>query len=1766
MKFIRSHQKIIAIALTMVMFNTFAPYELLASNNGPNAPEAANFEPVSATDMVNLSSGDMAYVLPLLEIDGFPVSLSYHAGIPMDMESSWAGLGWNINTGSIARGVVATPDDWNNGRRLNLTFLKGSTETYTVDVGVGIKTAAEVGVGLSWGPNKAMSGSVSAGVGPASISVDTEGGVGVSLNPFKLGSFKGAFSDIGTMKSKSLPYGGSLSYSNKGGFSASASVKGSSAKGLNSGMGISVSGQGVGASLSVGYGKNMNTTKAEGAGGSMNMSSFSAGDFSYNTKGFYIPLTIGVLSFGFGYQKTDIQVDVANNKHAFGNLYHNNLSLYSDTQWGNPLGEAKPDQVFRDYQRRSYFGDVYEQVIPQQEADFIADYRKQVEKLNFTFPGYDSYSINATGIGGSLRPVIGQNHALMAEGFDGNSTHFTNKKAKVFYHNSAGSLRSTRSVVNNGMHFVFDGQITEDALMGNVSISDATGNSNLSLGNYINRGTSINGRPRSGSFVEVFTNQQIDQGAPILHPSASYQNGNLRLRSSLGYQSQGIGAYRITAADGKTYHFSQPVYQYEQIQHNYMNFDDASNLDPHNSQSKREATPYATHWLLTAITGPDYIDDGNDFPDEGDLGYWVRLDHGQWSSAYAWRSPHDDRLLTDPGAKRHYSTYVDNEVEESDPGYFIQGRKDLYYLDKIVSKEQVAYFVKDIRYDGLGTEADYIYRPQGQVRFDDKLIAGDEDTYAWENIKYEKEYQLKLDKIVITKNENQVSNNLFQGSFRGLTPDVLNGRYLTQGIVYQELGPVASQHKLHQARNILDVDDFQGFDYSRASKVIKFNTDYSLAPQTPSSKHGNNPTAGRLTLNSVKFYGRGTDANADLYADESELFDYMPPYQFEYKNPGYIHETDTINEVTIPIGFGLTRKYYEFKRANKDNWGFRNAVINGENSIDAWSLNKIKTPQGSSIELEYDEDDFKIEAFSRKFWRDHLQFDINKYVVNGVDHFDIIIENEANFAYPVDFNDYFRVGEKVFFDFWLAVKRQTKITNTRDKVGKVDITTDKNVVVKAIQGTNRLILTVSGNDINDCSGILNCVPDLPINPPSAQPFDKNDQGTSRGWEDGPRGSHPSDVRRWETAHRMTYTLLANKVAPGTSGGGLRVKSITVRDEANNRYVTEYDYNDPHTGRTSGITSFDPTYGEVYVPYQNELPGPGVMYEWVTMKSYGYQGNNKILDTQKRYHYYTLQPVYDIFNPNIDMKDIDGETIFKTWVEDESMSQEKLTAKKMNIEKNLTKIGQLISVEELNAYGHVLAKSVNRYRPRLGELRENFSSMKSVFDFDLDGNDIANHAAGQLYQRYLALSSKSEKVSVVDSIYTFGAAGNSWIAYSNEDPYLGTFTTSVKEMADGTIVREEKIPAYRFYNDMGSKALNSSNKNMLTQEAMNVASVKIGNNWKTTNASITTWNDDWTYRSETGVETTPTASDEKIWRKHKNYVWKENIDPVNGTYLTNVTEANDYFNWITGQPTTSKWQEISEITRYNHYSVPLETKDINGNFASSKMVDNWSKTSISGNARYTEMYYSGAEHLFNGNLEGEIMGVNNRSTASAHTGKYSLDITNAYSQAFRVTGTVGSSHADHSKKFRPGKYKVSVWADRNTKVDQEIKLVFNGSTIPESSRVNAGQWIQLNYIVNLQPNSSATLYFTNNSYTGNGHLYLDDFRMHPIYTAVNTYVYDEQTDALIAILDGNNLATKFKYDQAGRLIQTYKEAASSSPEGFQGGFKMVQEFDYHYKTQ
>jgi hypothetical protein len=89
----RSRKAIAATFLLTLFTQTFFPAVSYALTSGPTQPEATNFEPVDTTDMVSLQTGDLTYNTPLLEVPGpeggYPLSLSYHAGIQPNLDASW---------------------------------------------------------------------------------------------------------------------------------------------------------------------------------------------------------------------------------------------------------------------------------------------------------------------------------------------------------------------------------------------------------------------------------------------------------------------------------------------------------------------------------------------------------------------------------------------------------------------------------------------------------------------------------------------------------------------------------------------------------------------------------------------------------------------------------------------------------------------------------------------------------------------------------------------------------------------------------------------------------------------------------------------------------------------------------------------------------------------------------------------------------------------------------------------------------------------------------------------------------------------------------------------------------------------------------------------------------------------------------------------------------------------------------------------------------------------------------------------------------------------------------------------------------------------------------------------------------------------------------------------------------------------------------------------------------------------------------------------
>lgn len=128
----KTKQKIMRVVAMYLAINLLAeciaPIPALALTGGPSQPEVESFEPVSTTEMVNLFTGDFNYNIPLLTVPGpnggYPINLAYHAGIGMEQEASWVGLGWNINPGVINRNMRGLPDDFDGDEVTKTLYYK----------------------------------------------------------------------------------------------------------------------------------------------------------------------------------------------------------------------------------------------------------------------------------------------------------------------------------------------------------------------------------------------------------------------------------------------------------------------------------------------------------------------------------------------------------------------------------------------------------------------------------------------------------------------------------------------------------------------------------------------------------------------------------------------------------------------------------------------------------------------------------------------------------------------------------------------------------------------------------------------------------------------------------------------------------------------------------------------------------------------------------------------------------------------------------------------------------------------------------------------------------------------------------------------------------------------------------------------------------------------------------------------------------------------------------------------------------------------------------------------------------------------------------------------------------------------------------------------------------------------------------------------------------------------------------------------------------
>lgn len=598
-------------------------------------------------------------------------------------------------------------------------------------------------------------------------------------------------------------------------------------------------------------------------------------------------------------------------------------------------------------------------------------------------------------------------------------------------------------------------------------------------------------------------------------------------------------------------------------------------------------------------------------------------------------------------------------------------------------------------------------------------------------------------------------------------------------------------------------------------------------------------------------------------------------------------------------------------------------------------------------------------------------------------------------------------------------------------------------------------------------------------------------------------------------------------------GGIRVSDIVIADDINS-YTTSYKYGENENG--IGYVSYLPFAPELEeeLPYSAELPAPKVMYEYVAMEANQTEGKTQ----------YKFKVFKEKEEGAIKFGDLYEVEVFHN-EHYNSVADKDVVINKYTVKDNLASLGQLLEVSTLNKEGHVLGKIENTYYSpndptpnNIGVTQEAYQTYK-VIDFDLN---TANRK-----DRWFVNSSARIKYPSLLKYSTEYKSGYQYRSLFGEiDQITGQSLEVLSVASDGTQIKSRTIPAYHKYPQMGSKVDNVSNRNMLSQDAMSIAYVLIDDQWKETGVGITTWNNEWVYTNRAGIGNAPTNDKEKVWRKHKNYKWEGSLN-FDGT----LQGYSDTFDWNVNAVQTNEWKLLSEITKYNHFSTSIEVKDVNNNRETTKMSDDGSKVHIVGNAGFGELFYTGGEYEsltgYASYADQQILmtGGASRTGVKFHSGKYGIQIPQG--------GQLGAIF--RANQFRTGKYKLSVWVHKDNYLNVRVNsgTSFNGEIIP------AGNWVQMNHYFTLDNN---TLEYFPYITSANGTIYIDDYRIHPISSSATTYVYNEW-DQLSYVFGTNNLGTHYQYDDAGRLIGTYKEVVDNS--AVAGGFKKVSAQNYHYKN-
>ena len=923
MKFLAAQKRKIAITLLLIMsFNLLAPLKSFALTSGPAQPETQGFQPAGVSDMVDLSTGEFKYNIPLLDIDGYPINLNYQGNVGMDDEASWVGLGWSLNPGAINRQVRGLPDDMAGDQVVTENYTKPKVTVrgkVTVkgeflannklqgSLSEGIFVDSYTGIGAEIGANAGLSigltdgGGLTAGLG---LGINSNTSSGVDVSPYANLSLKKSVDENQTV---SAGISASLGYNTRSGLK-SLTLSGSFGD------------QYANRFLSLGQGFEM-----------------SHSFLTYNTEPIYPKIDVPFISHygsfsldggyggggayvggGFtGYKSVREVQTLVNSNPAFGFLY---------AERGKNQTNAVMDFIRE--KESPIIPELPNLALPVQTPD-IFTYTNQTGSGQFrlyrggTGEFFDNEVDDASDMtSAGLEVGFGAYFHGTANYFKQTSSNTTRKWVADNYYNNNGDFQNA-STTNPAAEHVYFKQVGEKSVDDGTISNPLHGTSAVAVN--IRENIDPNGKPQAlstlrdsvnGSFstgmirrnkkaikranISYLTAQEAGPGMGALDPqiisypllsSASQIPANFTeptpdsvLNRVAGKrQPHHISEITVTDETGKRSVYGIPVYNLKQDEYTFAvgsNYNIASenNNQPNNNQV--DASSYTSNGSLNYNKGIDnyykkesqpayassYLLTAILSPDYQDkTGNGISDDDAGTAIKFNYSKLHQPFKWRSPYKNATLNRCLLADADD-DKASIVYGEKEIWYIHSIESKTKIAYFISKDRDDALGVN------------------------------------------------------------------DWLMG------------GLVSDTSQLQHQRCLTEIRLYSKADMSKPIKVVKFEYNYQLCPGVPNSVSG-----GKLTLTKVYFeYGNATKG-------------INHPYTFYYNK--------TINGNVVQYSNMSTDRWGQYKPPanntnapfNLQNEEFPYTVQNKATADSAaclWKLSQIDLPTGGVINVKYESGDY----------------------------------------------------------------------------------------------------------------------------------------------------------------------------------------------------------------------------------------------------------------------------------------------------------------------------------------------------------------------------------------------------------------------------------------------------------------------------------------------------------------------------------------------------------------------------------------------------------------------------------------------------------------------------------------------------------------------------------------------------------------------------------------------------------------------------------------